>query len=859
MTPPLIFGGLIPDAEALVASGADPVFGPGGSRRADVVASAVDEAVSAAIRAGGDGSGHYPRPPYPETAAGELEARLRAQEDGLRGMCLSLHRRVSARGSGNGHRGWRCDESVLSRVARPGRSWSAFDLSWALAQFPSQGGWGPGFGYVAALHLPLLMAASLPSEALAPFAPALKAVDSFLREHGPFRMGVAELRTMRREVATLLGRLADESAHRWPFGINHDEDEFAPAARALLADRDPAVSALLDHCDELGEGRKPSAAWQRRGTDLLAAVPGSTEIVRELLVLFTGQREREITLAEGWTERRLLFDWSTTTLRGLVWLAASDPDEATTTLLAEVAKAAGRPYAKGGPGVPRVAKLATAAVAVLEARDAQGPALVRLRDAVRNKPLRARIDALVATAAQRAGLTFDSYLELAVPDHGLDTDRRLSVDLGEYAATITIDAVRDVRLEFSRAGKPLKTAPAAVRREHTDAVAALRAEVKAMRATLAAERRRVDDLFSAERTWTFDTWRSQLLAHPVTGVFAEGLLWRIGEHTVRPRASGTGAWQLEDLTHRVVTPHAGTPVRLWHPGSAPTEEVTAWRDRLIAEGVSQPLKQIFREVYPLTPAEEATRSYSNRFAGHILNYRQAAALLSGRGWDVKALGYWDDGYEGTAVKKLGAGTWQASFRYALVEQHDDVAQFCSTDQVRFGRRDGTAWRAADLAEVPRLVLSEALRDVDLAVGVASIATDPAWYDRGDGPLVTYWHTAVDAELSPSAEVRRDALTRLLPRTRLAGRAELTGRYLRVHGNLSSYRIHLGSGNVLVEPENSYLCIVPGAGQGPQVLLPFDDDRLLSLILSKAFLLLDDQGIDDPTILSQLPRRADTSV
>jgi hypothetical protein len=44
--------------------------------------------------------------------------------------------------------------------------------------------------------------------------------------------------------------------------------------------------------------------------------------------------------------------------------------------------------------------------------------------------------------------------------------------------------------------------------------------------------------------------------------------------------------------------------------------------------------------------------------------------------------------------------------------------------------------------------------------------------------------------------------------------------------------------------------VPG---GSKTNLVFDGDKTLSLILSKAFMLIADDKIKDPTILSQLPK------
>jgi hypothetical protein len=42
-------------------------------------------------------------------------------------------------------------------------------------------------------------------------------------------------------------------------------------------------------------------------------------------------------------------------------------------------------------------------------------------------------------------------------------------------------------------------------------------------------------------------------------------------------------------------------------------------------------------------------------------------------------------------------------------------------------------------------------------------------------------------------------------------AGLDGRFLLVRGDLHEYRIHIGSGNVLMELGSRYLCIVQGAG------------------------------------------------
>jgi hypothetical protein len=50
-------------------------------------------------------------------------------------------------------------------------------------------------------------------------------------------------------------------------------------------------------------------------------------------------------------------------------------------------------------------------------------------------------------------------------------------------------------------------------------------------------------------------------------------------------------------------------------------------------------------------------------------------------------------------------------------------------------------------------------------------------------------------------VRRDALARIIPKLKIAGQLELGDRFLRVRGHLHTYNIHVGSGNIQIEPDD----------------------------------------------------------
>jgi hypothetical protein len=326
-------------------------------------------------------------------------------------------------------------------------------------------------------------------------------------------------------------------------------------------------------------------------------------------------------------------------------------------------------------------------------------------------------------------------------------------------------------------------------------------------------------------------------------------------------------------------------VELWHPMSRSSDEVLAWREFIQKHEIRQPFKQAYREVYPLTEAERRTHTYSNRFASHIIRQHQFNALCLARGWKNKLRLMVDDSYP-PASKFLPQ--WNLRAEYWIEGIGDDYGQDTnesgtylrlSTDQVRFYRIDasenhahaggggyssmaagagtGNVNEPLPLDQIPPLVFSEIMRDVDLFVGVASVGNDPNWQDGGPGGRYRdYWQSYSFGDLSETAKTRRVVLERLLPRlTKLKDKWSLADKFLVIKGSIRTYKIHLGSGNILMEPNDQYLCIVPDrssrAADAQNVFLPFEGDATLSIILSKAFLLADDAKITDPTITRQL--------
>lgn len=505
----------------------------------------------------------------------------------------------------------------------------------------------------------------------------------------------------------------------------------------------------------------------------------------------------------------------------------------------------------------RSTKLGNAALhglALVEPPTAAALELDRLARRVRQPSARKAVAAALSTVARRAGMTEDDLAELSIPDLGLDDGAEVRFTHEAGGAALRLVSGRSVTLTWHDAGgRAAKSAPAGLRMAAPDLVKQARDRKGALERTLSAAVARIEEGYTTGRAWPAPIWQERFLCHRLLGPLCGRLIWQVeraggGSVAVRPRAG-----QLCDAGGVPVAVGEGDRVRLWHPIVATVEATLAWRRALAAEGVVQPFKQAHREIYRLTDAERATETYSNRFAGHILRQHQMLELARSRGWTGTLQGGFDNHNNptrrypahGIRVEYQSSGIFEGEG--ALT--HAGVSIHAATDQVRFWNAQGPM----RLEAVPPLLFSEAMRDVDLLVGVASVGADPAWRDGGpNGRFGTYWLDYARADLTASGEARRDVIAALLPRLALGKVATIEGRSLMVRGSRGTYAIHLGSGSVFMEPGGRYLCIVAGRpGPGEAVLLPFEGDLTLSLILSKAFLLAEDHAIKDPSILRQL--------
>ncbi|MFE9439630.1 DUF4132 domain-containing protein [Streptomyces sp. NPDC006602] len=647
------------------------------------------------------------------------------------------------------------------------------------------------------------------------------------------------------------------------------------ADQAVRDTADADWQALLAHA-ATATASKPTARWDKRAAALADALGPDRvrEAVLSWLALVGRPRTLPLDLRAYEAHLNNAYDpYNATALRGLAWLlSVLPPHPDTPRALGALVETSLKKVAGLGPRNPKVANAGVIALARIDSEPALAE-LARLATRVTYKNTAKLLDSALEARAVALGLSREEIEELAVPAYGLTDVGRAEHRFGDVTALLEVRGSRALLTWRNAAGKPARTVPASVRRDHADELRELKDAAKDVDKMLSAQTERLDRQFLARRVWPYAAWRERYLDHPLVGTLTRRLLWTVDGMTV-----GYAEGELRTLTDDPV--REGREVRLWHPVGHEPAEIVAWRDWLERHEITQPFKQAHREVYLLTDAERTTGRYSNRFAAHFLRQHQFHSLAAVRGWRNKLrlcvddeappatrelpqwglrAEYWIEGDgEEYGIDTTDSGSYLRlrtdQVRFYPIDAPQNSAH-CYGGEYRMWLRDGAApVDPLPLASIPPLVLSEVLRDVDLFVGVASVGNDPSWQDGGpDGRFREYWTSYGFGELNQNAETRRLLLDRLIPRLAIADRCTLEGRFLHVKGERHTYKIHLGSGNILMTPDDRYLCIVPKSnGTAPQAgYLPYEGDRMLAVILSKAMMLADDTKITDPTILSQL--------
>jgi len=543
-------------------------------------------------------------------------------------------------------------------------------------------------------------------------------------------------------------------------------------------------------------------------------------------------------------------------MKGFVWMCSHFHDSITLFQISNLAERCFRKIAGKGSAAAAVGNACLFTLYKSKGLDGIGY-LSQLRLKIKQNNTQKTIEKYLVDAAAERGISVHEIEDLAVDDFGLIEGKRV-FEFDDYRAEVYIKGIGKTEINWSKAdGSIQKSVPVFVKEKHAAKLKKLKELQKQVEKSLTSQRDRIDRMLRIERIWKYCSFSEHYLHHALMGFLAKKIIWNFTSKGISESAIYIkNEWVNNE--GQAITIAENSEVSLWHPVEQSILEIQTWRAFLLSNQIQQPLKQAYREVYLLTDAEINTKTYSNRMAAHIIKQHQFVTLAKGRNWSARLLGNWDGGNQGISELILEDFQLKAQFWVQGVEMDDasndfGIWNYVSTDQVRFENLQSA--EVVNLVDVPKRPFSEVMRDVDLFVGVASVGNDPTWRDTGGIPAFRdYWTSYSFGNLTELAKNRKEILTGLLPRLKISKVAEIKDKFLVVKGHWRTYKIHLGSTNILMEPNDQYLCIVPDRNDKNPIenlFIPFEGDNGLSIILSKAFLLAEDDKITDSSITSQI--------
>ncbi len=337
------------------------------------------------------------------------------------------------------------------------------------------------------------------------------------------------------------------------------------------------------------------------------------------------------------------------------------------------------------------------------------------------------------------------------------------------------------------------------------------APTRAQMTTLA---RALEAGFPLDTTYRYDRWQADLAGHPHLGDLTGRLVWDVQTRPGQwlavlpvPVAGEHRPVLTDAVGEPVPTPEPQTAVRLWHPCRATAQERAAWRDRIVKLRLAQPFRQAFREHY--------IHSSYDMFAGHVVAITPLLGLATRQGW----CGHHLDG-----VLHREFGPWRVELAVSGASLFPGASGFGDVGALHLHRRDGSQWSPASFADAPPVLVSEALRGVDLLVSVAGFGVEHDDGLRRDDRRWELLSRLAGRPLSETGRMRRAALERVL-----AGLPPGAGiRFGPHHVHVGPYAVHLDTARVTRDGDP---VTVDPPGTAPAVAVPWlpYDEHLLERI------------------------------
>lgn len=297
------------------------------------------------------------------------------------------------------------------------------------------------------------------------------------------------------------------------------------------------------------------------------------------------------------------------------------------------------------------------------------------------------------------------------------------VTVGAVTVSVEISAAGKVGLKATKGDSELKTLPSALKKNtHVTALGNL---CTAAKQQVSRMRNALEQMMVRRQTLASVAWQ-KMARHPlVAPLLCRMVLGDDAGPCGWPQPDGSGLRRPDGGI--APWPKAQHMLRLSHTlDFLPAERWEEWQDAVVSSQLVQPVKQVFREVFVVLE-DEANKRAVSRFKGFSVYARQTSAVLGTRGWVL------DD--ESCLCRHFHKEKLRArlSFAEAFIKPGD--LEHLTVNEIVFcrARHDN---QHLPLADIPSIVFSEAVRDVDFALSIAHCPGSNPWHERSSISLKT---------------------------------------------------------------------------------------------------------------------------
>ncbi|WP_338981086.1 DUF4132 domain-containing protein [Fusobacterium nucleatum] len=380
---------------------------------------------------------------------------------------------------------------------------------------------------------------------------------------------------------------------------------------------------------------------------------------------------------------------------------------------------------------------------------------------------------------------------------------------------IKIDDLGQSEIIYEKAGKELKSLPTKLKKDKY--IEAIKEVHKNLKEQYRRSRKMLEEAME-DGTEFYGYEIENLMTNPVIAPILKSLVFKMGNNL--------GYYvdkKLKSVKKKSVTIKDDSLLKIAHCFDLfESGEWATYQKDIFDRELKQPFKQVFRELYVKT-VDEKGRDKSLRYTGHQVQPSKTVALLKTRRWII-------DGQEGLEKVYYKENIIAKIFALADWFSPADI-EAPTLEEVQFF--DRKTFKPILIDEVPDLIFTEVMRDIDLVVSVAHV---------GD----------VDPEASHSTIEMRKAIVEFNCKLFKLKNVTFTENHALIKGERADYSIHLGSG-LIHQKAGSAINVLPVHSQHRgRVFLPFiDDDPKTAEIMAKVLLFAQDDKIKDVFILEQI--------